>query len=61
MILVRFSMDRVPKFEIEGNWGAEVNLHGKGGDLIMGEASALGSSSFTTAELGKELDWQPNY
>jgi len=27
----------------------------------MGEASALDSSSFTAAELGKELDWQPNY
>jgi len=61
MILVQFSMDRVREFEIEGNWGARVNLHGRGGDLIMGEAYALDSGSFTAAELGKELDWQPNY
>jgi len=44
-------MDRVPKFEIEGNWG---------GDSIMGEAFALVSGLFTTAELENGLVWQLN-
>jgi len=48
-------MDIVPKLEIEGNWGAEVNLHGREGDLIRGKASAFVSGSFAVAELRKEL------
>jgi len=51
----------VPELEIEGNWGAKVNLQGREGDLIKGKTSALVSGSFVAAELRKELGWQSNF
>jgi len=55
-----FSMNIVPELEIEGNWGAEVKLHGRKGNLIRGKAFALVSGLFAVAELRKELGWKLN-